>query len=99
MTLSVTSSSSNVNLPSTASPTNTTNAGPVGGNTVLRIANTGTGLAFVRWGVGAQTAVTTDMPILPGTVEVFGMGLTANNVAAITATGSTTLYITCGDGQ
>lgn len=64
----------------------------------LRICNTGATIVFIRWGVGAQTAVATDMPILPGTVEVFNKGR-ADTIAAICPGGTTTLYITAGEGN
>lgn len=64
----------------------------------IRIANAGTGTAFVVWGVGAQTASpTTSMPILAGTVEVFSKGL-ADTVGVISSSTST-VYLTCGEGQ
>jgi len=70
-----------------------------GNMNVLRVANAGPNTVFIRWGATAQTAVTTDMPILAGTVEVFSKGA-ATNVAAICAAGQTaTLYLTCGEGQ
>lgn len=66
----------------------------------VRILNTGSNLAFVRWGVGTQTAVaTTDMPIAAGATEVFTKGL-ADHLAAICTSGqTTTLYVTPGEGQ
>ena len=65
----------------------------------IRICNAGGSTAFIRWGVGAQTAVTTDMPMLSGTVEVFNKGI-ADTIAAICASGQTaTLYLTLGNGQ
>lgn len=75
-----------------------TSSSPNTGFNVMRIANTGSVVAFVRWGIGAQTALTTDLPVLPGTVELFTKPLDVNTVAAITASGTTTLYITCGEG-
>lgn len=77
-----------------------TNAGPSGGASVMRIVNAGPNTAFIRFGVGAQTAVATDMPILAGTVEVFTKSPLVDTVAAICAAAQTaTLYITCGEGQ
>ncbi len=64
-----------------------------------RIANTGTNVAFVRWGATAQTATTADMPILPGTVEVFSKDPSHLNFAAICASGETaTVRVTPGEG-
>lgn len=75
-------------------------AGPSGGHMVMRIVNVGPNTAFVGWGVGAQTALTTWMPILAGTIEVFTKAADVDTVAAIcAATQTATLYITCGEGQ
>lgn len=66
----------------------------------LVLTNTGTVVCFVRWGVGTQTAVaTTDLPILPGSASVVSCPGSTTNVAAITASGSTTLYVTPGNGE
>ncbi len=64
----------------------------------LRIYNAGAATVFIRWGIGAQTAVTTDMAIPAGVVEVFSKGA-ADTVAAITASGSATVYLTPGVGD
>lgn len=99
VTVSATTSSSDEALPATAVGSSTTNAGTIGGADVLRFYNAGTAIAFVRWGVGAQTAVTTDMPVAPGTIEVFSKAYEADTVAAITAAGTATVYVTAGRGQ
>lgn len=66
--------------------------------TAVRIYNAANVMCFVRFGRGSGTAaVTTDMPIAPGSVEVFKKGR-SDYVAAITASGSGTVYITAGDG-
>lgn len=99
--ISVTNSSSSATLDATdvaSTPTNP-GAGPSGGNNVMRILNAGPSTVFVRFGVGAQTAVTTDMPILAGSVELFTKTPATDTVAAITASSTATLYITCGEGQ
>lgn len=73
-------------------------SGHVGGDEV-RVANTGTAVAFVEFGASGITAsVTTSFPVLPGTAEVFSVNPLQTNVAAITASGTTTLYITTGRG-
>ena len=65
----------------------------------IRIYNAGTNKAFVRWGTGAQTATTADMPIAPGTVESFSKPPADLGIAAICSTGETaTLYFTPGEG-
>lgn len=73
-------------------------SGPSGGHSVMRIVNAGPSTVFLRWGVGAQTAVTTDMPMLAGTIEVFSKAADVDTVAAITSSSTSTVYITCGEG-
>lgn len=63
----------------------------------LYVYNAGAGLAFIRWGVGAQTALVTDIPIPPGTVQVFSK-FNADTVAAICASGTATVYVITGQG-
>jgi len=70
----------------------------------VRIYNAGGSTAFVRFGssAGTVTAVTTDMPVPAGAIEVFtvfntdGYTITA---AAITSAGTATLYFTAGTGM
>lgn len=73
------------------------------GHSVMRIVvlgTAGTGVVFLRWGTGAQTALLTDMPILPGMTEVFTKANTVDTVAAITSGSDTaTIWVTCGEGQ
>lgn len=65
---------------------------------VARICNTGTEIAFVAFGNSLVVATTTEsMPIMAGSVEVFGVG-NATHIAAVTAANTTTLYVTLGDG-
>jgi hypothetical protein len=64
----------------------------------IRLYNSGDVAVFVRWGKGSQSAVTTDMAIAPGATEAFTKE-DADTIAAITASGSATLYITCGTGE
>lgn len=65
----------------------------------LRIYNLGPNKVFVRWGSGAQTALTTDLPIPPGGVEVFTVGTGRTNVAAICdASETATVFFTTGEG-
>jgi hypothetical protein len=60
----------------------------------VRLYWAGVAAAQIRWGKGAQTAVTTDMSLAPGSVEVFGKQ-DADTIAVI---GNGTLYIVCGTG-
>jgi len=101
-TLSASQTTGSVTLDTTdvSSTPTPANSGPSGGHSVLRIVNAGPNTAFVGWGVGAQTALTSWMPVLAGTIEVFSKAAAVDTVAAICASGQTaTLYITCGEGQ
>lgn len=106
-TISATATTSSVTLdatdvsstPSAGSATPAFIGGPSGGHSVMRIVNAGPNTAFIRWGVGAQTALATDMPILAGAIEVFSKAADVDTVAAICAASQTaTIYITCGEG-
>lgn len=94
-TLSASSSSSSVTFDAkdVASSTNAS------GHSVIRVYNAGTATVFCRWGTGAQTATTSDMPLIPGVVEVFNKAWADDVFAGITASSTATVYITCGEGQ
>ncbi len=65
----------------------------------LELQNDGNSTCFVRWGASAQTAVTTDYPVLPGQSKIVSCDQGTLSVAAICASGeSTTLYVTPGVG-
>lgn len=64
----------------------------------VRIVNTGSVTAFVRFGATTPTAVATDMPLLSGMTEVFTVPVGALYIAAITSASTTTLAITSGGG-
>lgn len=64
----------------------------------VRIVNAGTAAVFVRFGTGTATATTSDMYMPAGAIEVFDKG-TNDKVAAITASGTATVYIVTGEGQ
>jgi hypothetical protein len=106
-TISATATSSSVTLdatdvsstPSVSSATPAFVGAASGGHSVMRIVNAGPNTAFIRFGVGAQTAVTTDMPLMAGMSELFSKAADTNTVAAICASAQTaTVYITCGEG-
>lgn len=100
-TLSATNSSSSVTLDATdvSSTPTPANSGPSGGHSVMRIVASGTGAAFIRATVGASTALTTDMKMLAGTVELFSKAGDVDTISAITSgADAVTLSITCGEG-
>lgn len=84
--LSVTGTSSSVTIANTKNQ-QVRIAAPAGGQ-----------IAFIRFALAASAALVTDMPILPGTVEIFSIGEGITIVSAITATSTQTLYVTYGDG-
>ena len=55
-------------------------------------------VTYIRWGSGNQTAVTSDMRIPPGTVQVFSKGK-ADTLAGICGVSTSTLIITNGTGN
>lgn len=61
----------------------------------LLITNAGAEAAFVRFGVGAQTAVASDMPVRAGSSIIVQRGQ-ATHVAAIVSGTSATVYVTTG---
>jgi len=64
----------------------------------LRIYNAGTVAAFINCGDVTVTATTgSGMPVAPGSVEVMSCG-SQLYVAAITASGTATIYLTPGTG-
>lgn len=65
-------------------------------NTV-RVVNDGTVTAFIQFGDVTVVATLAKMPIRGGATETFTKG-SLEYVAAITASGTTNLYITCGEG-
>lgn len=83
-------------LAMTASSVNQALTAPQAASSALYLYNGSTVPIAVRWGLGAQTAVTTDFTIAPGAYFVVGKGY-ADNVAAIGASG--TLYVSPGEGQ
>ncbi|MEI8395181.1 MAG: hypothetical protein WCF85_10625 [Rhodospirillaceae bacterium] len=66
------------------------------GTTALRIFNSGPSTVFVRWGTGAQTATTGDLPIASGASESFGK-LSAHDTIAAISSGMATLYVSSGN--
>lgn len=81
-------------------------AGVTSGNIALepnasavRVMNTGAGLAHIHFGYDNTVVATTatSMPLAAGATEVFTKGA-ASYVAAITPSGSATLYFTAGEG-
>jgi len=61
--------------------------------------NAGGSLAFVAFGSSAVTATAaTSTPVLPGAAYIFTVG-TATHMAAITGTGTATVYATAGQGE
>jgi hypothetical protein len=85
-TLSVSTSSNRVAIPSNPMQ--------------VRLSTNGAdAVCFVEFGDSSVTAAaSTGMRMGPGSIEVFSIPLGATHVAAITASGSATLYVTPGAG-
>lgn len=81
---------------STTSASITLDAAGVAANQ-LAIYNAGSVLAFVRVGIGAQTATSADLFIPPGAFITITKGR-GDTVAAITASSTATIYVMPGEG-
>ena len=69
------------------------------GVAIIRIRNAGTVDAFVEFGASGVTAtLAASAPVAPGTVEAFRVPQGVTHAAAITASGSTVVYFTPGEG-
>ena len=89
-----------VSIAGTSTSGSVTLKDPIAGNSPnVRIYNAGPNAAFVRWGVGAQTAVATDMPIAAGEIEVFYKGQADTFAAICAATETAKVYFTPGTGE
>lgn len=68
----------------------------------IRLYNAGAATLFWAFGDAAVTASLTDVPLPPGAIEVITLANAANapisHIAAITPSGSATLYATTGQG-
>lgn len=64
----------------------------------LRVFNNTTAVAFLKYGIGAQTATTANIAIAPGAVEVIAVGDATDTVAVILSTGTGSVYLTKGSG-
>lgn len=86
-----------VNVAVTASAQTLTFTAPPSGQITgnVRLVNDGAVTVFVRFD-GVTATVANGLPLLPGTVEMFGGAAAVSVIAA--ATGST-LYATCGQGE
>lgn len=91
---------STVNIPATAAAASTAFSYPVAiSSPNIRIYNAGPNAAFVRWGVGAQTAsITADVPIAAGMTESFFKGQADTFSAICAASQTATVYLTPGLG-
>lgn len=67
------------------------------GNKSIRFVNSGANICYVRIGTGAQTATTSDTPILPNSSVILSKWQDDDNVGYISAAG-TTLNLQPGEG-
>ena len=65
----------------------------------VRICNVGGAECFVMHGDVTVEATTSNMSVPAGAIEVFTIPLTSTHIAAITASGTTTLRLARGEGQ
>jgi len=88
---------STASIAATAASASATLSAPQVFASQMMVTNAGSTAAYMRWGAGSQTAQITDTPILPGSCQVLSKGA-ADTVAAITGAGTTTLYVSPGEG-
>jgi len=65
---------------------------------VVRLVNDGIYTVYIRIGFGAQTATTSDMPLLADDSIVLYKGLGADTLACLCPEGSALLHVQTGDG-
>jgi hypothetical protein len=66
-------------------------------NSACRVYNAGSATVFLNFGVSDVTAATTNYPLPAGAIEVLDIGA-ATYAAAITSSGTATVYFICGLG-
>jgi hypothetical protein len=89
--LAVTIATGNVALGTLSSP----------GGATVRIHNAGSATAFIEFGPSSAivAALATSMPVPAGLVEAFTINPGITHMAAITASGTATIYATPGQGE
>ncbi len=69
------------------------------GGMAVRVFNAGAATVFIEFGVSTVEAATaSSMPVPAGAVETFSVGPSVTHAAAITASGTATVYFTPGQG-
>lgn len=66
-------------------------------NTHARLFNAGVALVFLRFGDASVSASVSDFPLPAGAVEVIDIGA-SSHVDAVTVSGASSVYVTCGKG-
>lgn len=93
--------SATVNIAATTSTGNVAlgGSGYGHGGISVRIYNAGPATVFIEFGTSAVTAATaTSIPVPAGAIETQVVGPAITHVAAITASGTATVYFTPGQG-
>lgn len=67
-------------------------------HTVRIVSDAGGSLAFIKFGDASVVATVNDTPVMPGAIELFRKSAAQTHIAAITASGTATIYATTGDG-
>ena len=84
---------------SVTSSTGSTSVSTTGSSESVLLTNAGGTLCFVVFGTTSATATTAGIPVLPGAAVIVSRTGSQDKVAASTASGTTTLYITPGYGE
>ena len=85
------------NTVSISATTSTNRVALSGAGKAVRIYNSGATPVFLQIGDSTVVATTSNMPLAAGATENFGINKNITHIAAITGTGTTTVYITRGE--
>lgn len=68
------------------------------GRTQVLVTNAAAALAYIKSGIGAQTATSADTPVLASSAQVFSIPSNHDTVAVLLASGTGNVYFTVGIG-
>jgi hypothetical protein len=82
-----------------ASTTSADEAIATKGRTQILVTNAATVLAYIKSGIGAQTATSADTPVLGNSAQTFTIPSNHDTVAVLLASGTGNVYFTVGIGE
>lgn len=81
-----------------ASTTSADEAIATKGRTQVMVTNATSSLAYIKSGIGAQTATSADTPVLASTAQTFSIPSNHDTVAVLLVSGTGNVYFTVGIG-